>query len=53
MQNNNEQSRETLLDLIASYLRMIEHDDGKYPSAVLNDIKASAEYVLKRNNYYK
>ena len=53
MQNNDEQSRETLLDIIASYVRMIDFAGGDYPVVVLDDIRASAEYVLKRNNYYK
>ena len=51
MKNEGEQSRETLLNIIASYIRMIDFAGGDYPAIVLNDIKVSAEYVLKRNNY--
>ena len=48
-----EQTREELLDVIASYLKMIERDDYTYPTAVLCDIKASCKYILERNKYFK
>ena len=41
--------RETLLDIIASYKRTIEREQasgGKYAIAVLDDIRASIDYVL-------
>jgi len=49
--NKKEYTREELLDIIGSYMRMIERDDGEYPLAVLSDIQASANSVLKANNY--
>lgn len=42
-------TREQLLDVMASYIRMIEHDNGKYPTVVLDDIKCSITAVLKAN----
>lgn len=48
-----EQTKEELLDIIASYVRMIDNDQYNYPAAVLGDIKASALYILERNKYYK
>lgn len=44
-----EQTRETLLEILQSYKRMIEHSSEKYPTVVLNDIHASINYVLERN----
>lgn len=38
---------DVLLDVLQSYQRMIERDNGKYPSAVLSDISASVNYVLR------
>lgn len=38
---------DVLLDVLQSYQRMIERDNGKYPSAVLSDISASLNYVLR------
>jgi hypothetical protein len=32
---------------------MIERDNGKYPSAVLDDIRCSINHVLKANEYQK
>lgn len=42
-------TREELLDVMASYLRQIENDNGKHPTAVINDIEASINFVLKMN----
>ena len=42
-------TREELLDVMASYLRQIENDNGKHPAAVINDIEASISFVLKMN----
>ena len=42
-------TRGELLDVMASYLRQIENDNGKYPAAVINDIEASISFVLKMN----
>lgn len=46
-----EYTREELLGVIASYQRMIERDDGQYPTVVLSDILSSAKYVCKVNNF--
>ena len=50
---NKEMTREELLDVLASYQRMIERDNWTYPTAVLDDIAHSIKYVLARNNYGK
>lgn len=42
-------TREELLDVMASYLRQIENDNGKHPTAVISDIEASINFVLKMN----
>ena len=42
-------AREELLDVMASYLRQIENDNGKHPTAVISDIEASIKFVLKMN----
>lgn len=44
-------TKEVLLDIIGSYLRQISRDDGKNPTVVLNDLKASMKYVLAVNEY--
>jgi predicted ATP-dependent serine protease len=44
-------TKNTLLDIMGSYLRQISRDDGKHPTVVLNDIKNSIQYVLKVNEY--
>ena len=43
------QSRETLLNVLESYKRMIERDNGNYPAVVLNDIYSSIKAVLECN----
>lgn len=35
-----------LLDILAAYKRMIDHDDGKYPAVILDDINKSIAHVL-------
>ena len=50
MQKNQEQNRETLLDILESYKRMIDRDEGKHPTAVLSDIEHSIKAVLRQNN---
>lgn len=47
----NTYTKETLLDIIGSYLKQIDNNGGKYPSVVLNDLKASMRYILKVNEY--
>ena len=42
-------TRGELLDVMASYLRQIENDNGKHPTAVISDIEASIKFVLKMN----
>ena len=49
---NKEMTREELLDVLASYHRMIERDNWTYPTYVLGDIFHSIKYVLARNHYY-
>ena len=44
-------TKETLLDVMGSYLRQIHRDNGKYPTVVLSDIEASIKYVLSVNEY--
>lgn len=44
-------TKETLLDIMGSYLRQISRDNGEHPTAVLSDLKASMQYVLKVNGY--
>lgn len=46
----NEYNKETLLNIMKSYLVMIERDGEKYPGAVLSDIKASMRFVLRQAN---
>jgi hypothetical protein len=47
----NTYTKETLLDIIGSYLKQIDNNGGKYPSVVLSDLKASMRYILKVNEY--
>ena len=42
---------EQLLNVMNGYLTMIERDNGKYPTVVLDDIAKSIKYVLKQNGY--
>ena len=42
-------TRGELLDVMASYLRQIENDTGNHPTAVISDIEASINFVLKMN----
>lgn len=42
-------SRHALLDILKSYLTMIERSGKEYPTVVLGDITASIKYVLKEN----
>jgi hypothetical protein len=39
--------RSILLDVMESYIRMIERDGQEYPTVVLGDIKASITGILK------
>ena len=39
-------TRETLIDILKSYVRMIEHDNGNFPIVVLDDIHKSITHVL-------
>ena len=42
-------TREQLIDILSSYLRQIERDNGNYPAVVLNDIKSSIIAVLRED----
>lgn len=44
-------TNEVLLDVLASYARMIQVDKGKYPKVVLSDIDRSIRAVLKTCEY--
>lgn len=44
-------TKETLLDIMGSYLRQISRDNGENPTAVLRDLEASMKYVLEVNEY--
>lgn len=44
-------TREVLLDIINKYLMQIEKSGKEYPTVVLDDLKASMEYVLEVNEY--
>jgi hypothetical protein len=43
--------KETLLKILASYYKLIQRDNGKHPTVVLDDIEKSIKHVLKQNNY--
>ena len=36
-----------LVDILKSYKRMIEHDNGRYPLVTIIDIYSSINHVLK------
>lgn len=40
-----------LLDVIASYYRMIQRSGAEYPAVVLDDIQKSIVHVLNKNGY--
>lgn len=42
-------TKEQLLDIMSSYLRMIKRDNGEYPTVVLDDIEKSIKFVLEKN----
>lgn len=44
------QDRETLLYILYSYKIAIERG-GDFPAVTLDDLRASINYVLQRNNY--
>lgn len=44
-------TREQLLDIMSSYLRMIKRDGCEYSEIVLDNIAKSIQYVLEKNNY--
>lgn len=44
-------TKETLLDVIGSYLRQIKRNGKEYPTVVLSDLEASMKYVLQVNQY--
>lgn len=44
-------TKEVLLDVLGSYLRLIERNGEEYPTVVLSDLKASITSVLKANEY--
>lgn len=44
-------TKDVLLDVLGSYLRMINRSGDEYGAVVLQDIKASIKHVLKINGY--
>lgn len=44
-------TREDLLEVLASYDRMIDRNAKEYPTACLSDIQASIQFVLEANQY--
>ena len=46
---NNQYTREMLLNVIYSYKRMIERNKN-YPTALINDLEKSIDFVLKQND---
>lgn len=50
-QEKDEITKDILLDIMGSYLRQISNDKGKYPLAVLSDLRSSMKSVLKKCEY--
>lgn len=46
----NNYSRETLLDVLFSYKKMIERNK-EFPTALISDLETSINFVLNKNNY--
>lgn len=44
-------TREELLEVLASYDRMIDRNAKKYPTVCLSDIQASIQFVLGVSQY--
>lgn len=44
-------TKETLLDVLGSYARMIDRNGEKFSMVVLDDIRKSIKFVLKINEY--
>jgi hypothetical protein len=42
---------EQLIDVLASYYRMIQRSGAEYPAVVLDDIQKSTAAVLRANDY--
>jgi hypothetical protein len=40
---------ENLLDILASYVRMIERDNEEHAAVILDDIYHSIKFILKEN----
>lgn len=49
--NDKKQDRETLLYILYSYKIQIERNGGDFPAVTLDDLRASINYVLQRNDY--
>ena len=45
---NKELTREQLIDILKSYIRMIDRNGADYPTACLSDLNASLHSVLAR-----
>lgn len=44
-------TKEQLLTVMNSWLTMIKKDGGKHPTATLDDLARSIQYVLEKNRY--
>ena len=47
---NRKSTKHDLLQILENYLIMIERDKGEHPAVVLDDIRVSIKYILKKNN---
>ena len=48
MKNKCAYDRKTLIDIMKSYLIQIKRDGKTYPAVVLDDLRVSLEYVIKK-----
>lgn len=46
--NTDYYTADKLIDVLKSYVKMIDNDNGKHPTAVLSDIKASIKSIMKK-----
>lgn len=44
-------TKDQLLDVLASYYRMIQRSGAEFPTVVIDDIEKSIIHVLKKNDY--
>lgn len=51
MNDKNCYTKEVLLDVLASYLRLIARNREEFPTVVLDDLYVSIKHVLMANEY--